>query len=871
MYAAALCLSVLSFLLVGAFFLRHRAFSLFHPLTIYMAFHGVIFVARPIIASFLDYRYIYRAYQFTPSDSDKLTVILASNLGFLVFAFVCLRAGPAEMRFRQDPFTDAERARLVRVLPWVLLLIVPLGVYSLSQLWIGAEAGTGVAGMVLDARTGVFVNTSGFGYLQEIQLSLATCGAMIAWVFRFRLLALLPLLAFLFFRAGTGGRAPFVTAMLTVGLLYLYEKRQKLVSLRVAAIVVAAALAFSLVGGDRGQAIRDTVTGNQQAARSDVGYEQLQFLEGMDLGNLEYFEYLVYAVPQRSGTYDYFLENLQLFTEPIPRSLWAGKPVGAPFPRVNLFEYGYPIGMTRSLPGQGWFFMGWFGVVIWCGLWGYGLGWLYRKFAEGPQNTLQTAAFMVFLPMLVVAYRDGSILTVFRQGLFFLGPIAIWLGLARLYSIPTAQALRSGGAAALAAVAAGRRRSAGQSRCGGRKRLAEGRTPGAQAPPADGGARSAEAAAMTPPLAGLRIGLLTSSASRLGAGVAEAVISQAALIRSLGGEAAVFALEDRHSEEDRARYAPSHLATRKVLGPAQIGYAPGLVEALLETELDCLHQHGIWMYPTRAAAVWARRAGRPCVISPHGMLDPWITARGKWKKALARAGYERDAWRRAYAFHALTRREAEDIRRESGRSDCLVIPNPAPAGLAPPPASRPQNFVYLGRIHPKKNLLALVEAWRLAAPAAGARLIIAGWGENGDVGDLRRALASAPASVEFAGPVYGAEKRKLLESARFMVLASHSEGLPLAILEAWAAAVPAIMTGECNLPEGFAGGAALECGYDAATIAPVLAQALAMDDAKWRAMAGAALQLAVTTFSPAAVAAQWAEAYRSAIAAGSPA
>ena len=49
---------------------------------------------------------------------------------------------------------------------------------------------------------------------------------------------------------------------------------------------------------------------------------------------------------------------------------------------------------------------------------------------------------MVFLPILIVAYRDGSILTVFRQGLFFLGPILLWLALARLYSIPSAQAMR---------------------------------------------------------------------------------------------------------------------------------------------------------------------------------------------------------------------------------------------------------------------------------------------------------------------------------------------------------------------------------------------------------------------------------------------
>jgi poly(glycerol-phosphate) alpha-glucosyltransferase len=41
------------------------------------------------------------------------------------------------------------------------------------------------------------------------------------------------------------------------------------------------------------------------------------------------------------------------------------------------------------------------------------------------------------------------------------------------------------------------------------------------------------------------------------------------------------------------------------------------------------------MYPSRAGLQWARRTGKPYLISPHGMLDPWITGRGRAKKALA--------------------------------------------------------------------------------------------------------------------------------------------------------------------------------------------------------------------------------------------
>lgn len=366
-------------------------------------------------------------------------------------------------------------------------------------------------------------------------------------------------------------------------------------------------------------------------------------------------------------------------------------------------------------------------------------------------------------------------------------------------------------------------------------------------------------------LSGKRIGLLTASASRLGGGVFEAVVGQSRLIRLLGGEPVVFALRDSESEGDRARFDSGEVIHLDVRGPRQIGFAPELIGRLIEAELDCLHLHGIWMYPSRAGAIWAQRTGRPYFVSPHGMLDPWITARGKWKKALARAGYERNGWRRATALHALTAREAEDIAREAGRTDSLVIPNPGPAVSAEGQTSRPPGVLYLGRVHPKKNLVALIEAWSLAPRPQDSRLTIAGWGAESDVALLRAAIARSDGSIDFVGPVYGEAKQRLLEQARFMVLASHSEGLPMAVLEAWAAGTPTIMTDECNLPEGFASGAALRCGYDAGAIGSALAAALALGNEGWTAMSRAAQSLAATHFSEESVARQWGEAYATAM------
>lgn len=370
---------------------------------------------------------------------------------------------------------------------------------------------------------------------------------------------------------------------------------------------------------------------------------------------------------------------------------------------------------------------------------------------------------------------------------------------------------------------------------------------------------------MSSALAGQRIGLLTASASRLGGGVFEAVAGQAALLRGIGAEPVVIALEDAHSADDAHRFAGIELHQVPIRGPRQFGYAPALGAVLDSARLDLLHLHGIWMYPSAAGAGWAARSGKPWLISPHGMLDPWITARGRWKKALARAGYERRSWRRASAFHALTQREAGDIAAESGRHDSLVIPNAGPPAGPLPTTPRAPLAAYIGRIHPKKNLAALIAAWAMldhdGTLPEGARLAIAGWGDPQDVAAVQADLAGAPGSVTFLGPQFGADKARLLAEARFMVLPSLSEGLPMAVLEGWAAGTPTVMSADCNLPEGFAAGAAIECGHDPGSIATALHRALALDHTGWLGMAQSAHTLAAGPFSPEAIARRWEAAY----------
>jgi len=445
LYLVILFTSLLVFTGVTLAFVNSRAFSMFHPFTIYLLFHGLVFVFRPFLSYWLEYNAIYRAFRFTPSPSDKITVIVAATLGLLTFGFFCFRHGFVAMRFRHDAPVQAERDRSVRKFIVVMVLCGPIAVWSLLSLYGAASNFDTLGTMGRDKATGVIYNTTGNGYFAEAQMMLVPLTAVFAWLCRFRLVALLPLGAFVLGRAATGGRGPFVAAMLAAGLLFLYDQRRRFPTLRFTMVLAAGALAFTAIGSDRGQSVRGFF-GEQTDSRLVSSYDY-RFMEGMDFANLEFFEYLVYVIPQRSHTYGYFNDVLQVFTEPVPRVLWKNKPFGAPFERFSLFDYGYPTGATRSLPGNGWYALGWLGVIINCGVWGYVLGLLYRRFVESDQSVVKVAAYLVFLPILVVAYRDGSPVTVFRQGIFFMFPILLWVFLGQRTALRPALSSRNSGSA----------------------------------------------------------------------------------------------------------------------------------------------------------------------------------------------------------------------------------------------------------------------------------------------------------------------------------------------------------------------------------------------------------------------------------------
>ncbi|WP_420394286.1 glycosyltransferase [Acuticoccus sp.] len=338
----------------------------------------------------------------------------------------------------------------------------------------------------------------------------------------------------------------------------------------------------------------------------------------------------------------------------------------------------------------------------------------------------------------------------------------------------------------------------------------------------------------------LSVAIVAPTLSRAGGGIFSVVLAHAReLTRRPATRVTVYGLDDDPQRLDRAHWRDLTV----VRYPAsRLGFAPRLAGDLERDGHDIVHQHGLWLHLSVMVSRWRRRTGRPVVLSPHGMLEPWALGNSSWKKRLAGLLFERQNLCGAAAIHC-SPSEASAVRAHGVQAPIATIPNgtdlpdlsharPVPGELVAPDR---RTLLFLARLHPKKGIAELLEAFALlkaAAPklAAGWRLLVVGWDDGGHAAGFEacaRALGLTAAEVAFPGPRFGEDKSAMLAASDAFVLPSHSEGFPMAVLEAWAHALPVLMTAECNIPEGFAAGAAVRIVNEPRALAAALERALA--------------------------------------------
>ncbi len=233
----------------------------------------------------------------------------------------------------------------------------------------------------------------------------------------------------------------------------------------------------------------------------------------------------------------------------------------------------------------------------------------------------------------------------------------------------------------------------------------------------------------------------------------------------------------------------------------------------LVANADVVHFHGLWETSHVRARRWCRDAGKPTIVSPHGMLEPWAFRHRGWKKRPYFWFVEKPSLAAADLLLATSTLEADRLAQWFARDRIRALPlggDPAPVPNHADARRRlklgDDEFVvlFLSRCHEKKGLHLLIAALPEATRAARrkVRLIVVGDGERSYVGPLQEQTFRWPgdAACTWQGACWDAAKWDYFSAADLFCLPSFSENFGLAVLEALFAGTPALTTFETPWP-----------------------------------------------------------------------
>lgn len=224
-------------------------------------------------------------------------------------------------------------------------------------------------------------------------------------------------------------------------------------------------------------------------------------------------------------------------------------------------------------------------------------------------------------------------------------------------------------------------------------------------------------------------------------------------------------------------------------------------------DFDLVHIHAVFSHSSLVAGRACRATGVPYILRPLGSLDPWSLQQRGWKKRILLQTSAKALIQGAAAVHFTTDIEAELAAPVTAGATSAVVPLGIDAEYVDIGAfhrSRLNQVIAISRFESKKRLDALIRAFHLVAadPAlSNWTLAIAGDGKPEDRLPLEHAAVAGPCRdrIRVGGWVDGAAKRELLASSSLFAMPSYQENFGLALAEAMAAGLPAIVTSAVNL------------------------------------------------------------------------
>lgn len=213
------------------------------------------------------------------------------------------------------------------------------------------------------------------------------------------------------------------------------------------------------------------------------------------------------------------------------------------------------------------------------------------------------------------------------------------------------------------------------------------------------------------------------------------------------------------------------------------------------------HLHGVYAYSQYIAPKKALQSNLPYIVSPHGMLEPWILNKGRLKKQLYLKLILNNILKQATILHAITPLEVDSIFKLTQHKNIIEIPNlikfdTIPQNLTYSPAE--DYFVFVGRIDSKKGIDLIIETISLLEKDVKLKIL----GIENEYSLYLKKLVhqlNLNSKIEFLGGIFGNKKFEIISNARALVAPSYSEAIGMVNLEAAACKTPVITTYQTGL------------------------------------------------------------------------
>jgi glycosyltransferase involved in cell wall biosynthesis len=228
--------------------------------------------------------------------------------------------------------------------------------------------------------------------------------------------------------------------------------------------------------------------------------------------------------------------------------------------------------------------------------------------------------------------------------------------------------------------------------------------------------------------------------------------------------------------------------------------------------VDCVILHGTYSYSSIVIARYARGAGVPVIVVPHGGLDPWVFSYRAWRKRVWLSLFRSELFSASTSLVFSTEREREKAKPIVNNPRSAVVNWPVPSVPKYEKSSaeehlrarfdlpaRAKILLFCSRVHPMKRPLETAQAFLEANIPNWVLLMVGPFSREISESSLAEICESSNKRCFMAGPQFGDNLEECYRGSSAFVLLSHRENFGYTVAEAASYGLPVLISSGVDL------------------------------------------------------------------------